>query len=160
MAKLRLARELAEQTGKSLSEARRFVEDVGVPRAQSLVDEAAEAGSRTVQNWWKPTLAGGTLIGGGALAWRQQDLQQARAIAAQQQDYGSAIESIMDSDLPPDKKQEMVDSLINNSPASQQNQGGDGGDGGGGLLGGDAQTTIILLVVLAFVMRYTLGSDN
>jgi hypothetical protein len=164
MGKLSLATRLADEIGSSTDEAMRFIDEVGMERARSVVDEAAESASKTVENWWRPTAIGGTLVGGGALAWRQQDLEQAQALANQQQDYTSAVQAIMESDLPPEKKQEMIDQLLNNAPASGGNNGNggdDGGDdGGGGLLGTDVQTTIVLLVVLAFAFRYTLGGDE
>lgn len=161
MGKFSLASKLADELGKSTEEAMRFVDEVGAPRARSVLDEAASGASRTVSNWWKPAAATGGIVGGGALAWRQQDLEQARAIANQQQDYTSAVQGIMESDLPPERKQELIDQLNESAPASgtnPNNQGG--GGGGGGLLGGDMQTTLILLVVLAFAFRYTLGDDE
>ncbi|MDX1746810.1 MAG: hypothetical protein R3324_12795, partial [Halobacteriales archaeon] len=84
-----------------------------------------------------------------ALAWRQQDLEQARAIASQQQDYSSALAAIMESDLSPEAKRELVVNLSERSSGNQDNSRS-------GLLGGDVQTTIILLVVLVFVLKFGL----
>ncbi|AGC65551.1 head protein [Haloarcula hispanica virus PH1] len=160
MGKFALASRLADELGTSVSKASRFVDEVGAPAARNTIDEAAQAGSRTVSKWWKPTAAVGTIGTGGALAWRQQDLSQARAIADQQQDYTAAVESIMDSDLPPERKREMVDALNQNAPASGENKNGGNDGGDGGLLGGDLQTTLVLLIVVAFALRYTLGDDD
>jgi hypothetical protein len=163
MGKFSLAARLADEAGTSLSKSKRFVEEVGAPKVERLLDDAAQSGSSTVEKWWKPALGAGAIGGGGALAWRQQELETARSIADQQQGYTEAVTSIMDSDLSPEKKRNLVDSLISNSPSSGSNTGGGGGagggDGGGGLLGNDIQTTIVLMVVLAFALRYTLGDE-
>jgi len=161
MGKFALASKLADELGSSVDETMRFVDEVGADAARSTLNEASSAASRTVSKWWKPTAAGTGLVGGGALVWRQQDLQQAQAIASQQQDYTSAVQSIMESDLPPERKKEMLEALEQNAPASGENNGGgDGGDGGGGLLGGDMQTTIILVIVMVFVLKFALQGDG
>ncbi|ALJ99689.1 head protein [Haloarcula californiae icosahedral virus 1] len=156
MGKFALASRLADEIGSSTDEAMRFVDEVGAPAVRDTLDEAAEGASRTVSKWWKPTAAGTGLVGGGALVWRQQDLQQAEAIASQQQDYTSAVQSIMDSDLPPERKKEMLEALNQNAPASGANNGGgDGGDGG--LLGGDIEGTLIKLLVVMMVVGFLLN---
>ncbi|AAY24956.1 head protein [Haloarcula hispanica virus SH1] len=161
MGKFALASRLADELGSSVDETIRFVDEVGVQPARSMLDEAAQSGSRTVQNWWKPATAVGVVGGGGALAWRQQEIDQARAIANQQKSYTSAAREVMQSDLSPEAKRELVNQLNENGPASGQNKNGGGGDdGGGGLLGGDIQTTLVLLIVVAFALRYTLGDDD
>ena len=149
MSKLTLATRLADELGVSIQNASQFVDDVGAPTARRALDEAVAAGSRTVSDWWKPVTAGGVLVGGGALAWRQQDLEQARAIAAQQQDYSSALASIMESDLSPEAKRELVVNL-------SERASGDATKSKPGLLGSDIQTTLILLVVLVFVLKFGL----
>lgn len=164
MSKLSVAMRLADETGVSLSKAQKFIDDVGLDAARKAADDAAELGSKTLSSgWWKPT-AGGVLVGGGALAWRQQELEQAKAIASQQQSYSGALAAVMDSDLSPKAKRELADSLVNNSPASSDGSGGSGGsggNGGGSLLGGDMQTTIILVIVMVFVLKFALdGGDD
>lgn len=149
MSKLTLATKLADELGVSIQKASQFVDDVGAATARKALDEALAAGSRTVTDWWKPVTAGGVVVGGGALAWRQQDLEQARTIAAQQQDYSSALAAIMESDLSPEAKRELVVNLSERGPGNQS-------DSQPGLLGGDVQTTIILLVVLVFVLKFGL----
>jgi len=159
MGKYGLATKLADEIGSSTEEAMRFVDEVGAPAARKTLDETAEGASRTISKWWKPTAAGTGLVGGGALVWRQQDLNQAEAIASQQQDYTSSVQSIMESDLPPERKREMLRALNENAPASGANNGGgDGGDGGdGGLLGGDIQGTLIKLLVVMMVVGFLLN---
>lgn len=158
MGKFQLATSLADELGTSVGKASRFIDEVGAPAARDTLDEAAEGASRTVENWWKPAAVGGGLIGGGGLAWRQQNIEQAEAIASQQQDYSEAIRSIMESDLSPEQKRQMVQGLNDNAPAGNGGDGGDGDDGG--LLGNDLQITLVMLVVLAFAFRYTLGDDQ
>lgn len=162
MGKLSLATKLADELGSSVDEAMRFVDEVGAPAARNTVDELAGGASRTVENWWKPVAGTGAVVGGGALAWRQQDIMQAKAIASQQQDYSSAVESIMASDLSPEAKRELLQKLNQSSPASGTNPNNQGGNNGGddGLLGGDTQTTLVLLIVVAFALKYTLGDDE
>lgn len=168
MGKFSVASTIASKTGKSLEEAKKFVDDVGVNRAQRVADDLAGGASRTVSKWWKPALAGGGLAGGGALAWRQQDLEQARAIADQQRSYSGAVESIMNSDLPPEKKQELVENLTEESPASDSNKDDDDDSGGWWKEFTDAlpdgvtglQGQVIMIIVLLAVLRYTLGSDG
>ena len=75
MGKFSLATKLSDELGVSFAKASRFVDDVGLPTAKATLDEAIAAGSRTVSDWWKPATVSGVLVGGGALAWRQQDLE-------------------------------------------------------------------------------------
>jgi len=154
MSKFSLAASLADELGTSISKASRFIDEVGAPAARNTLDEAAQGASRTVEKWWKPAAAGGGIIGGGALAWRQQDLEQARAISEQEQGYSSAIESIMDSDLPPAKKRELVESLNNNRTS---NDGGSGDGGDSGLFGDGIEGTLIKLLVVAMVVGFLLN---
>lgn len=157
MGKFALASKLADEIGTSVDEAMRFVDEVGAPAARRTADEAAEGAGKTVSNWWKPAAAGTSLVGGGALVWRQQDLEQAEAIASQQQDYSTAIQSIMESDLPPKRKREMLESLNQNSPASKDNK--DDGDGGpfSDLFGGGIEGTLVKMVVVVMVVGFLLN---
>lgn len=158
MSKFSLAASLADEIGTSVSKASRFVDEVGAPAARSTIDEAATKGSKTVSKWWKPAAAGSGIVGGGALAWRQQDLEQAEAIASQQQDYSSAVQSIMDSDLPPERKRELIEQLNEDAPASNNNDDDEGGDGPlGGLLGGGIEGTLIKLLVVMMVVGFLLN---
>lgn len=161
MSKFSVAMKLADEAGVSLSKAQRFIDDVGLDTARKAADDAAEAGSRAISSgWWKPA-AGVGVIGGGALAWRQQDLERAEAIASQAQSYNSALAQIMDSDLSPKAKRELATTLTDTSPGAGGDNGSGGGGGGGGLLPGGMQTTIVLLIVLVFGMKFALdGGDD
>lgn len=150
MGKFSLATKLSDELGVSFAKASRFVDDVGLSTARATFDEAIAAGSRTVSDLWKPATAGGLIIGGGTLAWRQQDLEQARTIAAQQKEYSSALASIMEADLSPAVKRELVRALRNSVPSDDSNEPNES------LLGGDIQTTIVLLVVLVFALKFGL----
>jgi len=163
MGKLTLATRLADDLGTSVAEASRFVDDVGASRARGLIDEASGGGR--VSNWWKAG-AGGTAIGGGALAWREQDVRRAEAMASQQQSYGDALTTLVEADLPPDVKQSLAASLAEQGAGSAGggSSGGDGGDSqpdDGGLVPDDPQTLIILVIVLVFVLKFALeGGDD
>lgn len=162
MSKLEVAMRLADETGVSLSKAQKFIDDVGLDAARGLADDAVEVGGKTLSSgWWKAGAATG-VVGGGALAWRQQDLAQAEAIASQAGSYNSALSKIMDSDLSPKAKRELALTLTDTSPGAGGSSGGSGGSSGaGGLLPGDAQTTIILLIVLIFGLKFALdGGDD
>ena len=158
MSKFSLAAKLADEIGTSVSKASRFVDEVGAPAVRSTIDEAAGGASRTVEKWWKPAAAGTGVVGGGALAWRQQDLSKARAIADQQQAYSSAVESLIDSDLPPEKKRELIEEL-NKSALDTDND--DKNDDGGGpfsdLFGGGIEGTLIKLLVVMMVVGFLLN---
>ena len=165
MGKLKIAKELAEATGSKLDDAMRWVDDVGAARASKVASKASDSAGGLVKNWWKPTTVVGTIGGTGALAWRQQDVEQAKEIANAEQSYTSAFKSIMNSDLPPDKKQEMIENLNEGSPSD-----GDAGDDGDDddekawwekLLGdaGGLETKVLMLIVLLAVLNYSLGAD-
>jgi len=162
MSKLSLASSLADEFGVSFARASKFVDDVGAGSARSSLNNAASYGSRNV----KLALGGGAVAGGGALAWRQQDVSTARSIAQQQQSYSETVASIMESDLPPEVKRQLVEEAGKNAGSSSGGSGGggggDGGDGGGGsgLLPDNPQVLIILLIVLVFGMKFALDGDD
>lgn len=165
MSKLQVAMRLADELGTSVGKARTFVDDVGLDAARGAVDDVAQKGSQTVSNWWRPTVIGGGLAGGGALAWRQQDIAQARQIANQQRSYKSAMQSILESDLPPDAKREMVRNLQNSGNGGNGDGGDDSGwslpwsgDGGGGPFG-DLQMLLALVIVAVLVLQYADGGE-
>lgn len=161
MSKLTLAAKLADETGVALTKAKQFVDDVGLETATRSADELTQAGSRTIADWWKPALATGGLVAGGALVWRQQDLQEAEAIASQQQGYSDAWASLMDSGLSPEAKKELAVRLIEQSPASNGGGGdGDGKDDTGGLIPDDPAMMVVLVIVLVMVLRYSLGGSH
>lgn len=154
MSKLSLALKLSDELGVTVAKAQKYIDDVGMDLARKSVDNATSTADNLVSsNWWK-VAAGGTAIGGTAYAFKQAEVEQAKAIAEQNAASGDAIADIMDSDMSPKAKKALVESLLNSTDT------GNGGDGGGGLLPGDAQTTIILLIVLVVALRYTLGGDD
>jgi len=164
MGKLSVATKLADELGKSVDEAYRFVDEVGVKSAKAAADDVAEAGSRTVSKWWKPAAGVGAIGGGGAIAWRQQNLERAKAIARQEASMSDSVASIMDSDLPPDKKQELLRELLNASPSNNNND--DDGGGGpfsdlfGGLFGGGIQQTLALVLVVILALNFALDGGE
>lgn len=151
MGTLKLAAKLADEAGVSLSKASKFVDDVSPTKARQVVDDLASSGSKTLSSgWWKAGAATG-VAGGGALAWRQQDIEQARAISNRQQSQAAALADIMESSLSPDAKQALVEQLL----ATQQTTT----DGGNSMFEmGGMQVTLGLVVVLALLLQF--GGDG
>lgn len=160
MGKVSLAARLADEIGTTTDEALRFVDEVGAPKVEETIENAASEGSRIVGDWWKPATIGGGVVGGGALYWREQDLERARQIANQQQDYTNALQAIMESDMAPKRKQEMLRQLNKNTPASDG--GGDEDSGGDGLFGGGLEGTLlkglVVMMVVGFLLNYASSS--
>ncbi len=186
MGKVALARRLADELGTSVSKARRLVDDVGPRRARATLDRASGAGDEIVlagddagsaaddaadsggivSDYWKPAAATAAIGGGGALAYRQQNIWSQNAIAEQNKSYSEAVESIADSDLAPRDKQAALDDLNESAPASGENENkGDGGGGGGGGDGpfsgllDNPMTMVIVLVVVVVVVRSAMTGD-
>lgn len=158
MSKLSLALKLADETGVAVQKALRYVDDVGGDLASKSLDDVTEAGSRTVSKWFKPAAAGTVLAGGGVLAWNQQTVEKAQAKADTTQSAQAALADIIDSDLPPDLKREMVRALIGSTdPADDQK---DEKNDGGGLIPDDPQTLIILVIVMALVLKFALDGGD
>jgi hypothetical protein len=111
MSKFKLAKRLVDSTGVSFSKASRFIDDVGVSDANRLIDDTVQAGQDTVARWWKPAAGAGAIAGGGALAWRQQDVAVARSLAEREQSRSDAVKDLIDSDLPPELKKELLNQL-------------------------------------------------
>ena len=179
MSRLTVATRIAEVTGRNISEALRFVKTVGIKKARAAARAAQDGVS-----WKLPALAGAG--GGTALAWREQDVRKAEAIAEaagsnadQSATAAEALAEILKNgdDLPPDLVAELVEQL--GGEAAGGDGGGDedetdeggasgltklvnevlGGDGSGGLgaLMGGAQQTVILLVVVVLVLNFALS---
>jgi hypothetical protein len=165
MSKVSLALDLAKRFNDvSFSKASKFIDDVGVTRAEDALQSAQRTGDDALSsNWWKAGAATG-VVGGGALAWRQQDLEEARAIAQQQQSASNSLASIMNSDLSPEAKRKLTSQLL--EQMANQNNGGNGDNGGGGnpladLLPdgmGGLQATLGLVIVLAILVQF--GGNN
>lgn len=155
MSKLRLAQKLAEETGTGVRVAQRWIDDVGRTQARRSLRGLEDGGSRLLgSSWTAPALTGGAL-GGGYLAYRQQDVERARAIARDSESERHALKQIMESDLPPEMKQELARELFKDD---------DPDDGGGlpekirdaleGGLGGEIQQTIILAIVAIVLVQW------
>jgi hypothetical protein len=168
MGKLTLASKLADELAVSTGKAKRAVDDLGADNVRRLLDDVQQNGSsRLPSGWRKGVLATGAVsgaAGGGALAWRQQDVWQAEAAARESEaragrseNYAEAMKWIVESDLPADMKREFARGA-SATARSPNSSGGDDGDGG--VLPDDPVTLIILLIVLALVLKYALESGR
>lgn len=159
MGKATLARRLADEFGTSVSKARQFVTDAGPRRARALIGGADEAAKGSKSFPWKTAIAGGSLagLGGGALYWREQDIRRVEAMADEAENYNDAMQSIIESDLPPELKRAMADSAADVTTS--------GGNGGGGFdigdlipvdisgITDDIGTMVIALVIVVLIMN-------
>lgn len=152
MGKLSLATKLADELGVSAAKARKFVDDVGADMADD-VTQAADEGTTLGDKWFKRTAAVGAAGGGGALAWRQQDIEQLQAANNRQQTSLDAAQWLADSDLSPELKKQLAKDLVKNSNGGNQNGGN---QDGGGLIPGDIQTTLVLVIVMVVVLKFAL----
>lgn len=152
-----LAVKLAKSLDVPLSKASQFVDDVGASRARQMVEDVSEGASRTVGNWWKPGLVGGTVIGGG-YALREQDVRRMRQIAEKSQSQEETVRSIVESDMSPEARKKLLDMYLSNAGGSGGSGSGSGGSGGGLLndVMGDATSMIVLLIVLVVVLNEVL----
>lgn len=146
MSRIRLARELAAATGRNLTEATRFIRQVGPDTARRAL-----RGADTRISWRLPALGGiGT---GGVLVWREQNIREAEAIAETSGNTMEALSEILASDeLTAEQKQKLAESIANQSGA-----GGGDDTGLGDLLGGDLQQTIVMIVVLLVVLGFAVN---
>lgn len=167
MGKISLAVKLADEIGVSVAKASRFIDDVGPKAARSMVDDAAKKGSKFLGSSVTKTAVLGGAVGSGALVFNEQETEQtknnaeaAAAAAAAADSRSEAIQAIIESDLPPDVKQQMLKNYTES--ANKDNDGGNDNDGNGAdsIIPDNPQTLIILLIVLAFAFRYTLGGDE
>lgn len=159
MGRLSAATRLADEFGTSIDNAQRFIGDVGPDVADDLVQKSGQVADDTLSSWRRPlALAGGTgvVAGGAGLAYRQQDVSQARAIAEQSASYSDAVQSIIESDMSPDAKQAAIEDLNNNAGTDDEDDEDDGGD----LLPENPQTLIIMMIVLVFVLKFALEGDD
>lgn len=155
-----LAVKLSDEFAVTAEKASRFVDDVGPKKAQQILDDLGSSGSRTLSgDWWKPVAATGA-VGGGALAWRQQDVAKARALAERGQNYEDAMKHIVESDLPADLKRAMVEGAMGAANAGAGNSGGSSKDKSGGLIPDDPATLIVLVIVMALVLKFALEGDD
>lgn len=163
MSKYSLAKALASKTGTSITQAMRFVNDVGVIRARQALRSADDG-----VTWKLPTTAGITT--GGALWWRQQTVDRAEAEAAQaeaeaerEESAESVIKMIINSDMDPEAKKALLDKMLGRNDDGNDDSGSWlrdllGLDGEGGLgLGDELQETVIMLIVVVVVVMFVLN---
>jgi hypothetical protein len=165
MGKLTLASKLADELAVSTGKAKRAVDDLGADNVRRLLDDVQQNGSSRLPSGWRKgvlaTAAVSGTAGGGALAWRQQDVWQAEAAARESEaragrseNYAEAMKWIVESDLPADMKREFA----RGASATARSPSSNGEDGG--VLPDDPVTLIILLIVLALVLKYALESGR
>lgn len=159
MSKIDLAVRMADELGVSVSKASRFIDDVGVGKATSAIDDVAAVGSKSIPSFTK-VAAGGGALGAGALLWRQQDVETARSLAQQSSNYREALTKIVDSDLPPDVKKALLSDLGDSATPSGGDDAGNKNNGGNGLLPSDPQTLIVLMIVLIFALKFGLDGGD
>lgn len=165
MSKFKIVSKLADELGTTTSKASRFVDDVGADNAQKVIDDIGDGGKATA-DWLTPKKVGAAVgagaIGGGALAWRQQDVAQAKNLAEQAESYEQSIKSIMDSNLPPEMKKKLVEN-------AGENTGNDGGNGNDDEKswwekiipeGNDPMSMVLMVVIVAIVLRTVLEGDE
>ena len=165
MSKFTLAKAIASKTGTSITQAMRFVNDVGVTRARQALRSAEDG-----VTWKLPTTAG--IATGGTLWWRQQSVDRAEAEAdeeeakaEQEESAESVIRMIMNSDMDPEDKKALIDKMVgrNNDNGDDDDDSGSwlrdllGLDGDGGLGLGDLQETVIMLIVVVVVVMFVLN---
>lgn len=165
MSKATIVTKLADELGVAAGKASRFVDDIGGDKARRLVDDLAQRGDEPARWLTNRRLAVGGAVGGGALAWRQQDVAEAQAIAREKSSYKESIKKIIESDLPPKLKEAMAADA--SAAARPSGNGGDGGGGGGedngfigNLIGGDPMVAILMIVVIVMVFRYALEGEQ
>lgn len=154
MSRIRLAKEIAEQTGKSVTDALRYIREVGPRKARASLRTAKEGGKR----YWKPTaIVGG--VYGGAYYWREQNIRKAEHLAETAESDQEALESLIDSDLPPEAKRDLIDQWVDEGVS-------DSGDDDGpldGLLDGlmdDVVTMVVVVMVVGAILNYALSQTS
>ncbi|AFD02302.1 head protein [Haloarcula hispanica icosahedral virus 2] len=160
MGRLSAAARLADEFGSSIDNAQRFVDEVGPDVADDLVARSGQVADDALTSWKRPlAAAGGTgvLAGGAGLAYRQQDVAEARSVAEQSASYSEAVQAIIESDMSPEAKQQAIKDLNNN--AGTDGDDDDGDEGPAGLLPENPQVVIVLMIVLIFAMKFGLQGD-
>ena len=172
MSRLRLARQLAEVTGKNVAQALRFIRDVGMDNARKAV-RAAENNT----TWKVPATVGAG--GGVALTWRQQNVELARAEADQEEaeaeqsrDATETLQLLLESDdLPPEVRRQLMEEIAPDVGGDEDDDEDDDDERGGlskildelfgdGGLGGSMTQTVILLVVVLVVLNWALSQTS
>lgn len=171
-----IAIKLAKLAGVPVSKAVKLVDDIGVGPAKRLADDVAartgkvvddagnvvSTGTKSsggiVKSYWKPTAVVGLGTAGGFYAFREQDVRRMKEIAETKQSADDALASILDSDLPPEARQKLVEMYLD----SRDRSGGKKDDNkkGGGLFGDSTTQLVVTLLVVAVVMNYALNGGN
>jgi hypothetical protein len=152
---------MADEIGVSAGKAKQFIDDVGIEDAQKFVDEAASESTRIVpKGFAKPalvTLGTGTVAGGGLLAYREQDVRRAEAIANQRKQYSESLGQIIEADLPPDVTRQLAAGAARSSRSvTSPNSLSDDG----GIIPDDPVVLIVSVIVLVLVLRYVLDDSG
>jgi len=158
MAKLKLARKIAEATGRSVDEALRFVDEVGQPRARASLNSIEKN-----TPWKIPALAG---IGvGGGLAYRQQDVETAQAQAREQEAEAEEAKTVRE--LLAEGNVDLARDLADDDGGGDDSGGDDLGgsipfldDLTGGGIEGMLFKLIVVVVVLNLVLNWSEGLGN
>lgn len=152
MSKLRLAKEIADATGTSLSRAKRFVDDVGAPAAKRSVQTAKK------QPWYIPATAG--VVGGSGIYLREQELRELEMQTERTETESEGIATLIESNLDPETKRRLLEAWLGAEPANE------------GIVEsvrswfdeldvvGEAEKTVVLIVVVAVVLLYVLGQTQ
>ena len=180
MSKVKLARAFADEVGTSFAKARRFVDDVGEPKAREQLarlrggsDDAlpvvrgseADESSRLLTNRRLAILGGGgAAAGGGLLLKNQQDLAQSKAETQAAKDYTSTLKEVLEKDLTPEERQNALDALadVGNAVDGAEAKGFDPGDLVPDVpdIGGSIVPTLVLLVVGLFIISQLMDGDE
>lgn len=161
MSRLQLATRLSKELGTSVQNASRFIKDVGPRTARNVADTAA-SGVRT----YKPGkyTAGAGVVGGGYLYWREQDVRKVESMADQAESWNDMTGDVIDSDLPPEVKQQIIEQLLNEAGG-----GGDGDDDSAPnplsflddlFPGGGVESTILMVVIVVVVLSWVLNKAD
>jgi len=167
MSKLSIATRLADEIGVSISKARRFVDDVGSDAATRSLDELASGADDGLTATQKAALTGGGVVTAGGLLYRQQSIWSDQAIsdkeaadAEQAETYSDALQVLLESDLPADQRRQLITDLNERRNKDAENDKSEEKANDSGLLGSEVQMTLVLLIVVAFALKFTLGSDD
>lgn len=157
MAYSTIAVRLARTLDVPIAKAARFIDDVGSTKAARLVDDVENAASgvtRTVTSWWKPAAVGTVAVGGGYTVYqfREQDVEKMREVAEKTQSQEDAIRDIIESDLPPEARQKLVEMYLSRQSTASEDKPS--------FLGDETTKLILAVVVVAIVLNYALNGGG
>lgn len=140
----RLVDDVAERTGK-------VVDDAG-----NVVDDAASRGDSIVKSYWKPATVVGATTAGGVFLFREQDVRRMKEIAETEQSADDALADIINSDLPPEARQKLVEMYLESRERTVPDTKGNES----GLFGDSTTRLVVTLLVVAVVMNYALNGGT